>query len=80
MKRDIDLIQKMLELVEEQSALSEGTLKATIFHGYSNGVVRAHARLCKEAGLVTTDDMDDVTGLTWNGHNVLAKLRGEPVL
>ena len=80
MKRNVEIIERILELVEEHSTLSESTLKAAIFHGYSYRDVKAHALLCQEAGLVTTDQMDQVNGLTWNGHNVLAKLRGDRVL
>ena len=80
MKRNLQIIERILDLVEESSSLSEEMLKTTIFREYPYPLVRAHARLCQEAGLVTTDQMDQVNGLTWNGHNVLAKLRGEPVL
>lgn len=74
MKIDTEIVRRILELVEEGSPLSEQMLDVAIFHEDSLPDVRAHARLCEEMGLVTTDQMDQVNGLSLEGHNVLAEL------
>ena len=75
MKRDLELIRKMVLTIEDSS--SAWAPSRMSFAGYSSSEVGYHAWLLIDAGLakgnVTTDQQSDgpeamITSLTWAGH------------
>ena len=86
MKRDMDLIRKMLFAVEENP---HGFAPSELHvDGYSEEQVNYHAYLMVDAGLATgfkltsttsTGPEMRITALTWAGHDFLAASRNETV-
>jgi hypothetical protein len=86
MKRDMDLVRKILQAVEaEASGYAPNELK---IEGYSDEEIGYHALLMAEAGLVIGADitgMGDTTPtgmiqrLTWEGHDFLDAARQEAI-
>jgi hypothetical protein len=81
MKRDMDLIRKILVEIEESSI--EGVPE---FDGYEPANVAYHCRLLLDAGLITAADVSShdgeaylISGLTWAGHDFLDAARNETV-
>ncbi|MDD4876343.1 MAG: DUF2513 domain-containing protein [Dehalococcoidales bacterium] len=77
MKRDMDLIRKMLLAIE---ANSSGFAPSIEIDGYTQEQIGYHATLLGEAGLAITTDITDFTNtspeamiirLTWAGHEFL---------
>lgn len=88
MKRDFELIRKLLLFFEEKQ--SRGHIKAPRIEGYDEGIVQYHLVLMHEAGLLrceavrsstTSDRIISVIPfeLTWDGHEFLDKIRNENV-
>lgn len=84
MKRDMELVRKILLAVEEAEDI-EGGIQPEI-EGYSDAQVTYHSGLLYNAGLITAMDassMDGpayiITGLTWEGHDFLEAARNETV-
>lgn len=78
MKRDMKLIQMILESLEGETGLPLPR------RGAEREKLNYHKALCYREGLVFVDedfatDWESLTlvALTWKGHNVLARLRGE---
>lgn len=83
MKRDWDLIRKILIATEELSE-SNSILEANAISDYSSDIVNYHYWLLDQAGLVKAIDASTtmtkelfVISLTWEGHELLDKTRQE---
>ena len=85
MKRDMDLIRRILEHIESQE--TTGLVKPPEVPNVSTHEVCYHARLCRQAGYIS-DNKETVNGdgpptillcrlgeLTWAGHEALTELR-----
>lgn len=86
MKRDMELIRKILFKIEEEYVST--TLFGLSIEGYDMNTVAYHCKLLYEAGFVDTYDakyasnelwMFVVGGLTWEGHDFLDKIREDTV-
>ena len=89
MKRDFDLIVKILEYFEERQEIS--VVQKLSIPGYDDGVVAYHVRRLHEAGLLDAETMTSKTtesrlidvwpfGLSWDGHEFLDSIRKKSVL
>lgn len=89
MKRDMDLVRKLLLCVEPYSG-GQADLTPLLAEGYNENEVRYHAVLAYKAGLaegtfveggLSEDDPDMafLTGLTWEGHDFVANARNEKI-
>ena len=85
MKRDIDLIRKILFEVEEFED-PWGLSSDLEIDGYDNQVVSYHVKLLFEAGLLEADDVCEMgsdgyrwwaKSLTWEGHEFLDAARDD---
>jgi DNA-binding transcriptional ArsR family regulator len=84
MKRDMELVRKILLAVEGAEDIESGIQPE--IEGYSDTQVTYHSSLLYKAGLITAMDassMDGpsyiITGLTWEGHDFLEASRNETV-
>lgn len=84
MKRDMDLIRKMLLEIEGQ----DGYIGNLAIPGYSQETIGGHVRLLFNAGFCegktmpiagSTFPIYMITGLTWAGHDFLDDIRNESV-
>jgi len=84
MKRDMDLVRKILLNIESQeSQRYQGDVE---IEGYSKEVVNYHLLLLVEAGLITAVDASSQAGfyfipdrLTWEGHEFIEAARNDTV-
>jgi hypothetical protein len=78
MKRDMDLVRRILIVVDENPSLSPVDLE---FEGYSNVQIIYHLELLDDAGLVKGTYQEYVQGkahrLSWDGHEFLCRIRDE---
>lgn len=83
MKRDLELIRKMVLAIEDAQSGWAPNLK---LEGYSNAEVGYHAYLLVDAGLAKGQDSTDqqsegpeahITSLTWAGHEFADAARDE---
>jgi DNA-binding transcriptional ArsR family regulator len=82
MKRDWELIRKILIAVEEQ-ADGDGYVDADVIPGHDRGRVSSHIEILGEAGLIKARRMGPpgsgglfaATALTWRGHELLGQIR-----
>jgi hypothetical protein len=83
MKRDMDLIRKIMLAVEASESLDK---PPSSIEGYSDDDVAAHAYLMKEAGLAEGPEITHLespqrqawaTRLTWEGHEFLDLARND---
>ena len=89
MDRNLALMLDILEAVARQSTLTlvEPIALSADFKGYPSEIVYAHLRMGAEAGLFRTVPSPyflglgaEISGLTWEGYNVLDRLRsGRPL-
>jgi DNA-binding HxlR family transcriptional regulator len=85
MKRDMDLIRKVLMTVEEQP-LDYGGLELSI-DGYDRETIAEHVRMLAKSGYIEATDvstMDRGTDwrpkrLTWQGHDFLEAARNDTI-
>lgn len=86
MKRDWDLVRKILLEVEQLPVAQD--LNSDALPGYEDqsDVVAAHMRLLYDAGLIDGIDSSAImrihfmaSGLTWEGHEFLDKIRADTV-
>ena len=82
MKRDLDLVRRILLQVEEGGDnVSPSDWNAFIDDGYDLEMIHYHVRLLHEAGLIEADEI--VPGqwwperMTWSGHEFLDAARNE---
>lgn len=80
MKRDMDLVRKILFCIEDFSTADEW-LPVEIPE-YNNSVISYHLKLLNEAGLIEAINLSDSDGidwragsLTWKGHEFLEAAR-----
>src|SRR5215210_7825390 len=74
MKRDMDLIRKILLATEEIPFLGSGPVFEPEIEGYSLEEISYHVKLLHEAGYVQAFGGDTywaVNSLTWQGHEFL---------
>ena len=77
MKRDMALVQRVLEHIEGGNRWSDN--EPPVMEGHSPTDVAGHLELCNDAGFVWRAG-GSVINLTWSGHDALADLRaGNPV-
>jgi hypothetical protein len=80
MKRDLDLVRRILLHLEEGEANPSG-FGAFVDEGYDAGAIHYHLRLLHDAGLIEADEI--VPGqwwperMTWSGHEFLDAARDE---
>ena len=80
MKRDLDLVRRILLHLEEGEGSPSGW-GAFIDDGYDFGAIHYHVRLLHDAGLIEADEI--VPGqwwperMTWSGHEFLDAARNE---
>ena len=85
MKRDMDLIRKILFHIEESNELDTRNIDIS---GYEKNIVDYHIKLLNEAKLLNADILPPergtifirtIGGLTWQGHDFLDAARNENV-
>lgn len=83
MKRDWDLVRKILLQLEEQDHLGSDDVQ-----GYDVRVVSYHVHLLNEAGLIKaaptprrmgSEQIWTASALTWNGHEFLDQIRADSI-
>jgi hypothetical protein len=78
MKRDMELIRRILLLVDENPSLNPLDLE---IEGKSNAEIIYHLELLDDAGLIKGNYQEYVTckahRLSWEGHEFLARVRSE---
>lgn len=85
MKRDIDLIRRIMLDIEEMPPGAR--IGVPVYDGVERDVVIAHAVLLHEAGLVKGSVMHpmngppkiQISGLTWEGHDFLAVAKNDTI-
>ena len=81
MKRDMVLVMEILEKVEAIDEEGISIFNVDEFDGkYTETQIEYHVRLCRDAGLVDgpSNMGEAVSGLTWAGHDALARMRNNP--
>lgn len=85
MKRDMELIRKLLFAAEKLSVEESGGTTLEI-EGYDQQIVSYHVMLLEEAGLIKGIDMSGVSDiswfvdrLTWDGYEFLEASRNEQI-
>lgn len=90
MKRDMELIRKILFKVEESEEADRhpgACVKITLGSDYPDeNVISYHICLLQDIGLLESDDASDfqshrcvIKGLTWQGHEFLDAIRHESI-
>ena len=87
MRRDMDLIRRLLEYAEAKESIEP--IPAPEIGGYYDDQIHYHLRLCQEAGYLRVEAMETrgvgaprravhyrIIELTWRGHEQLAAMRG----
>jgi len=87
MKRDFELIRKLLIFLEEKE--DPGHVEVPPIEGYSESVIKTHLILLHDAGLLRCEPVKSSTSdrviyvipfdLTWEGHEFLGKIRDDNV-
>lgn len=88
MKRDMELVLKILEHLEERNEIS--VIENLEIAGYDERIVSYHLRRMYEANLLDAEAVTSTTtqeriirvlpfGLTWDGHEFLASMRNQTV-
>lgn len=82
MRRDMDLIKKILAFVEEQESCRN--IPVPDLCGYTEDQIHYHVGLCHEAGYLVAGSpgtystgrrFPEILYMTWGGHEALANLR-----
>jgi len=86
MKRDMELVIKILKEVEEKDSIEPFNLRMSD-EGYDDDLVMYHLILMSEAGLIETFELTTLGGsnvmvkrLTWDGHEFLDAARNDSVM
>ena len=74
MKRDMELVRKILEAAEDFSGTSGNLLNNTI-DGYTDEQIDHHLNIMSDAGYIVLAKAPVSFRLTWSGHNFLDDLR-----
>lgn len=84
MKRDLDLVKRILEHFEEKSDWSGE--KSVIIGGYEEKLIAYHIQIMYEGGLINAEPLLSENGrihdavpfrLTWQGHESLDNIKDE---
>lgn len=85
MKRDMDLVRKLLFHFEEKP--DAGHMKVPPIEGYEESLIKYHCNLLYDAGLLNCEPVKSSTSdrviyvlpfdLTWAGHEFLDKIRAD---
>jgi DNA-binding transcriptional ArsR family regulator len=82
MKRDMDLIRRILMDIEESPEATGYQWLDLSIEGHSPEEVSYHVKLLDEAGLIEAEDLTDTAGfdvrpkrLTWSGHEFIDAVR-----
>jgi len=82
MKRDMDLIRKILIALED-SKQTQGWIPLK-FDSYSDDQISYHIKILAEQGIITATDCSSMKnftwhakGLTWDGHDYIDAIRDE---
>jgi hypothetical protein len=85
MKRDIELVRKILLAVEDSKDANRRGFRPKI-DGYEDEVIQVHVGLLWNKGLIKAMDCSSsngesyiITGLTWEGHDFIEAARNETV-
>ncbi|HEY5998293.1 MAG TPA: DUF2513 domain-containing protein [bacterium] len=86
MKRDMDLIRKIVLFVEAMEPNQQIEDESVQIEGYEPSVINYHIGLLAEAELIKSHDVSDSGGdhwlidrLTWKGHEFIDSARNESV-
>jgi len=88
MKRDMELVRKLLLYVEENYTYKPLNSDSVRMDGYSDEVIGYHVKIMADGGLIETIDATStdsrtyqcfIRGITWNGHEFLDLVRDEGV-
>ena len=87
MKRDFDLIRKVLFFFEEKQGAQH--VEVPPIEGYNDSTIKGHLILLYEAGFLRCENIKSSTSdriiyvipfdLTWNGHEFLDKIRDRSI-
>ena len=86
MKRDMELVRKVLLYIEEQ--YTDVVLYNIEIKGYDFKTIAYHCKICYEAGLICDydssygdDEIQDfgVGSLTWEGHEFIEKIKDDAI-
>jgi hypothetical protein len=84
MKRDMDLVRKILLAVEDDAHNEE--MELFVIDGYDDETVTEHVRLLAGAGFVEAMNLGTMDGaewrptrLTWSGHDFLEAARNDSI-
>ncbi len=84
MKRDIELVRKILETVKECETFNRP--ENITIDGYKPMLIHYHIKLLGEAGYLEVSDYSTkagpnfmINGMTWQGHEFLDTIRNETV-
>ena len=86
MKRDMDLVRAILNVIEEQHLPNTGNWAPTI-EGYDAATILAHVELLNDAGLLKAKIMKGlggsggahITGITWAGYEFINAAKDETI-
>lgn len=86
MKRDMELVIKILKKIEEKNSPEPFYVRMSD-EGYDDELVMYHLEIMKEAGLIEAVEFSTLDGydimvkrLTWEGHEFLDAARNDSVL
>ena len=87
MKRDMDLVRKLLTFFEEKQGLEH--VEVPPIEGYDDSTIKYHLVLLHDAGLLRCEPIRSSTSdrliyvipfdLTWQGHEFIGKVKDERV-
>ena len=75
MRRNLQLIMRILEAVEALPADPTRGLSPFTIKDFPEEEVLYHVRLCEQADFVKMGDQPFIRELTWTGHEMLERLR-----
>ncbi|MGD9853322.1 MAG: DUF2513 domain-containing protein [Planctomycetaceae bacterium] len=81
MKRDMDLVRRMLLAIEQKPPYEFFTVPNRQFEDYDSGVQQMHMVLLKDAGLVAgggTNMTEFCMDLSWEGHEFFLDATRDP--
>ncbi len=88
MKRNMDLCRDLLMFIEKEDRLTTSKVKTVIEKGYELNEILYHCQLLQEHGYVREFEYKgalgrltflDFSGLTWEGHDFIDKIRENTV-
>ena len=77
MKRDMELVKRILKYVEKNPLPQTGFFADIEIAGFSDETIQYHIRLCADANFVRINQTGHIIELTWAGQDELERLRAE---